>query len=99
MAASTTASTNNNNSAAGWNLSAWDTNPATTASWATSNEGWGSASAAPAPINYNSSSSTTNNNADDDEDWNDFISTGPNTSVAAAGIKSTDDDLFSNVWK
>ncbi|KAF5111621.1 hypothetical protein DV453_000266 [Geotrichum candidum] len=97
-ASTTSASTNNNNSAPGWNLSAWDTKPAaaTTTSWATNNEGWGSASAAPAPANYGNS--TANNNADDDEDWDDFMSTGPNTS-APAGTKSTDDDLFSNVWK
>ncbi|KAF5094647.1 hypothetical protein D0Z00_003455 [Geotrichum galactomycetum] len=93
MAASTIPSPNNNNSAAGWNLSAWDTKPAATASWATGNEGWGSTSAAFAPANHNSS-----NPANDDEEWDDFMSTGPNTSVPV-GIKSTDDDLFSNVWK
>lgn len=103
----TTNNNNNNNNSNGannsstWNLSAWDTKPATNTrpSWTSGNEGWGNTfSLNTQPTRF--ASTTTTTAADEEEDeWDDFKSTGPAAPAAAGGIKAMEDDIFGNVWK
>lgn len=100
-AANTTTTTGNNNNnnnngadnSSTWNLSAWDTKPATKTrpSWTSGNEGWGNT------LSLNTQSTHFATTADEDDEWDDFKSTGP--AAPAGGIKAMEDDIFGNVWK